>query len=211
MCEFWQPFSEGYVGSLNFKPIKPTASAARMYGKPRVSAEAFTSFSLTWDEHWEMLKEVANINWVEGVSHLVFHTYTHNPRTDFLPPGTSFGSGIGTPFLRGQTWWKHVPEFTTYLARCNYMLERGKPVSDVLWYLGDEINHKPDQEVAFPAGYKYDYCNPDVLLNRLSVQDGLLTTPEGHKNNLLFSLSLLTKPEWFAHSEALASNGTNRL
>lgn len=179
MCEFWQPLSDAFVGSLNFKPIKPTASAARLYGKPRVAAEAFTSFELTWDEHWEMLKEVANVNAIEGVTHLVFHTYTHNPRTDFLPPGTSFGSGIGTPFLRGQTWWKYMPEFTNYLSRCTYLLERGKPVSDVLWYLGDELNHKPNQLAPFPEGYKYDYCNPDVLLNRLRVKNGLLVTPEG--------------------------------
>ena len=186
MCEFWHPFSEGYVGSLNFKPIKPTASAARLYGKPRVAAEAFTSFNLTWDEHWDMLKEVANINCVEGVTHFVFHTYTHNPRTDFLPPGTSFGSKIGTPFLRGQTWWKYMPEFTTCLSRNTYLLERGKPVSDVLWYLGDEINHKPDQDAPFPEGYKYDYCNPDILLNWLSVRDGMLVTPEGIGYRLLW-------------------------
>ena len=186
MCEFWHPFSEGYVGSLNFKPIKPTVSAARLYGKPRISAESFTSFNLTYDEHWDMLKEVANINCIEGVTHFVFHTCTHNPRTDFLPPGTSFGSKIGTPFLRGQTWWKHMPEFTIYLSRCTYLLERGKPVSDVLWYLGDEINHKPDQEALFPAGFKYDYCNPDVLLNRLTVRDGMLVTPEGISYRVLW-------------------------
>lgn len=186
MCEFWQPFSEGYVGSVNFKPIKPTVSAARLYGKPRVAAEAFTSFSLTWDEHLSMLKEMNNVKAAEGVTHQVFHTYTHNPRTDFLPPGTSFGSAIGTPFLRGQTWWKHMPEFVTYLARCNYLLERGKPVSDVLWYLGDEISHKPDQNAPFPEGFKYDYCNPDILLNRLSVRDGNLFTPEGISYRLLW-------------------------
>ncbi|MDD2437603.1 MAG: glycosyl hydrolase [Massilibacteroides sp.] len=186
MCEFWQPSSDNYVGSLNFKPIKPTASAARLYGKPRVAAEAFTSFNLTWDERWEMLKEVANVNMIEGVTHLVFHTYTHNPRTDFLPPGTSFGASIGTPFLRGQTWWKHMPAFTSWLARCSYLLERGKPVSDVLWYLGDEISHKPDQNASFPAGYKYDYCNPDVLLNRLSVRNGSIVTPEGVEYRMLW-------------------------
>ena len=186
VCEFWHPLSDNYVGSLNFKPIKPTASAARMYGKPRVAAEAFTSFNLTWDEHLSMLREVANINCIEGVTHLIFHTYTHNPRIDFLPPGTSFGSGIGTPFLRGQTWWKHIPEFTAYLSRCGYLLERGKPVSDVLWYLGDEINHKPNQEIAFPEGYKYDYCNPDVLLNRLTVRDGIIYTPEGISYRVLW-------------------------
>ncbi len=187
MCEFWQPFTDGYVGSLNFKPIKPAASAARLYGKPRLGAEAFTSFELTWDEHWQDLKEVANVNTVEGVTHLIYHTYTHNPpRAGSLKPGTSFGAHIGTPFLRQQTWWKHMQLLNTYFARCSYLLERGKPVSDVLWYLGDEIDHKPDQHAPFPEGFKYDYCNPDVLLNRLTVKDGMLVTPEGIRYRVLW-------------------------
>lgn len=186
MCEYWHPFSLGYVGDLDFKPVKPTASAARLYGKPRVNAEAFTSFDLTWDERWGMLKEVADFNAIEGVTHNVFHTYTHNPQVDYLKPGTSFGSKIGTPFLRGQTWWPHMREFTTYLARCSYMLERGRAVSDVLWYLGDEISHKPSQKFPFPEGYRYDYCNPDVLLNRLSVKDGCVVTPEGQSYRFIW-------------------------
>lgn len=187
MCEFWQPFNEkGYVGSLNFKPVKPTASAARMYGKPRVAAESFTSFNLTWNETFEYFKEYADYHFIEGVTHNVFHTYTHNPQVDYLKPGTSFGGGIGSPFLRGQTWWPYMNEFTTYLARCSYMLEEGRPVSAVLWYLGDEISHKPDQECDFPEGYRYDYCNPDVLLNRLCVKDGKIQTPEGISYQMLW-------------------------
>lgn len=186
MCEFWHPYTTGYVGSLNFKPIKPTTSAARLYGKPRVAAESFTSFDLHWNEHFEFLKDYADYHFIEGVTHNVFHTYTHNPQINFLPPGTSMGSKIGTPFLRGQTWWPYMKEFTTYLARCSYLLERGQSVSDVLWYLGDEISHKPDQEYPFPAGYKYDYCNPDVLLNRLSVKDGKVVTPEGLSYQLIW-------------------------
>ncbi|MBO9592121.1 MAG: hypothetical protein J7599_04370 [Niabella sp.] len=196
MCEFWQPFTDGYVGSLNFKPVKPTVSAARLYGKSRVSAEAFTSFALTWNEQWQMLKEVANVNMIEGITHLVFHTYTHNPQTNFLKPGTSFGAGIGTPFLRGQTWWEAMPAFTQYFARCNYLLERGAPVSDVLWYLGDEVDHKPDQNAPFPEGFKYDYCNTDVLWSRLSVKDGYITTPEGIRYRVLWlpaSIRMLPK------------------
>ena len=187
MCEFWQPFNEkGYVGSLNFKPVKPTASAARMYGKPRVAAESFTSFNLTWNETFEHFKEYADYHFIEGVTHNVFHTYTHNPQVDYLKPGTSFGGRIGSPFLRGQTWWPYMKEFTTYLARCSYMLEQGRPVSAVLWYLGDEISHKPDQEYDFPEGYRYDYCNPDVLLNRLIVKDGRIMTPEGISYEMLW-------------------------
>ena len=186
MCEFWRHPSDTFVGSINFKPVKPTVSAARLYGKPRVAAESFTSFQLTWDEHLTRLREVANQNAIEGVTHNVLHTYTHNPRTDFFPPGTSFGSNIGTPFLRGQTWWKHMHEFTTYLARCTFLLERGKPISDVLWYLGDEFNHKPDQRYPFPEGFKYDYCNNDILLHRLTIRNGRIVTPEGISYRMLW-------------------------
>lgn len=209
MCEFWQPLSEGYVGSLDFKPVKPAASAAHLYGKPRLAAEAFTSFSHTWDEDWRDLKQVANVNMAEGVTHLVFHTYTHNPQVGFLPPGTSFaGAGIGTPFLRGQTWWRHMPEFTTYLARCSYMLERGCPANDVLWYLGDEVDHKPPQHAPFPKGFRYDYCNTDVLMTRLEVRDGCLVTPEGVEYAVLW-LPETTRmlPETAERIEALVRAG----
>ena len=196
MCEFWQPVMEGYVGDLDFKPIRPTASAAHIYGKPRVAAESFTSFNLTWDEHWHMLREVANLNMSEGVTHNVFHTYTHNPQVGFLPPGTSFANNIGTPFLRGQTWWKYMPAFTDFLARTSYLLERGRPVKEILWYLGDVVGHRPHQYTGngarqtgpyrIPEGFDYDYCNPDVLLHRLSVKDGRLTTPEGISYDVLW-------------------------
>lgn len=187
MCEYWQPRERGYVGSHNFKPVRPCVSAARMYGKRRVAAEALTSFQLTWNEKLRDLKYVANIHAALGVTHPVFHTYTHNPRTDWLPPGTSFGAHIGTPFLRGQTWWKFMPGFTAYLARCQAMLEAGKPVSDVLWYIGDERDHKPHEEAPFPDGYKYDYCNPDALLTRISVNErGEWATPDGITYRILW-------------------------
>ena len=179
MCEFWQHQPEIFVGSLNFKPIKPTVSAARLYGKPRVGVEAFTSMQLTWDETLRMIKETANKNQIEGATHFAFQAYTHNPLPDILIPGSSYGSDIGTPFLRSQTWWRYMHNFTTYIARTTYLLERGKPVSDFLWYLGDEIDHKPDQLAPFPQGFKYDYCNPDALLHRINVVNSRLTTPEG--------------------------------
>jgi len=185
MCEIWQPYGH-FLANRNYKPIRPTASAARMYGKPRVSAEAFTSFALTWDEHFQMLKDVANSNLLDGMTHFVFHTYTHNPGATKYFPGTSFGSGIGSPFLRGQTWWKHMPLFTTYLARLSFMLERGVPVSSVLWYIGDEPQQKPDQFAAFPEGYRYDYCNRDALLHRLKVEDGQWMTPEGIRYSVMW-------------------------
>lgn len=178
MCEFWQP-NDPHWGGLETKPILPAVSAANIYGKPRIAAEAFTNIGLKWDEHPGMLKHLADRHFAMGLNHLVFHTYTHNPSIDTVP-GTSFGGRIGTPFIRGQTWWKHMPEFTNYLARISFALEQGHPVSDVLWYLGDDLDHKPRQDSPFPDGYKFDYLNSDAFIKRFTVTpEGLFTTPEG--------------------------------
>lgn len=147
------------------------------YGKRRVAAETFPRFGTSWNEHPSDLKPTADRAFSRGVTHIVLHTYTHNP-LDHVP-GTTFGSSIGTPFLRGQTWWRHMPQFTEYMARCGFVLERGQPVADILWYLGDDLDHKPRQDQPFPNGCRFDYFNADVLLNRLSVRDGVVSIPEG--------------------------------
>ena len=89
------------------------------------------------------------------------------------------GGFNGTPFTRLQTWWKHMPEFTKWVARCETMLEAGRPVNDILWYLGEGVGHKPSERSPFPEGYKYDYVNTDALLNRIVAKDGKFATPEG--------------------------------
>ena len=188
MCEFWSPHADasGFVTSYDFKPVRPCVSAAHVYGKRRVAAEAFTSFRLNWDESLRSLKRDADKHYARGVTHLVFHTYTHNPRVGLKGPGSAFGRGIGTPFMRGQSWWPYMGELTGYFARCNALLERGKPVVDVLWYLGDDCAHKPDEKAPFPSGYKYDYCTFDALSTRASVADGRIAFPDGMSYGVLW-------------------------
>lgn len=184
MCEFWQP-NDPHWGGSEVKKIKPTTSAAHIYGKPVIAAEAFTNNRLRWDEHPFALMYLANRNFALGVNHMVLHTYTHNPHKDVVP-GTSFGRRIGAPFLRGQTWWKHMPLFTDYMARCGYMLRQGRPVADVLWYLGDDFDHAPREDTPSPDGYKFDYLNQDALTHRIAVEEGLLRTPEGTSWKILY-------------------------
>jgi hypothetical protein len=184
MCEFWQP-NDPHWGGFEAKPIHPTVSAAHIYGKPLIAAEAFTNVGIRWNEHPFMLKQKADQHFALGINHLVFHTYTHNPRQD-LVPGTSFGSRIGTPFLRGQTWWKFMPQFTDYLSRCQFLLQQGQSVRDILWYLGDDLDHKPRQDNPFPSGYQFDYLNFDALTNRIRVENGQLYTPEGTSWQILW-------------------------
>ena len=183
MCEFWYPHTtkaEGGVGSYAFKPVRPCASAAHIYGKRRVVAEAFTGRSkgVLWDEDLKGLQDVANRHFARGVTHLAFQNYTHAPVPDATPPGGSLGGLNGTPFTRLQTWWKHMPEFVSYVTRCEEFLEAGLPAQDVLWYLGDAVDHKPDEDYPFPEGFRADYLNHDVLTNRLTVKDGLFTVSD---------------------------------
>ncbi|MDF7823438.1 glycosyl hydrolase [Pontiellaceae bacterium B12227] len=175
MCEAWSP-NDPHWGGFETKPTAPMVSSAHIYGKPLIAAESFTRAgpaATTWDEHFYTIKHLANLHFAQGINHVVFHTFTHNPFD--RKPGTTFGGSIGTPFIRGQTWWKHMPAFTDYIARCHLLLQSGLPVSDVLWYLGDDLDHKPVQHSPFPNGYKFDYLNHDVLVNGLQVKDGNLT------------------------------------
>ena len=180
VCEFWQPFgTDGGVSDNDFNPVRPCSSAAHLYGKRRSSAEAFPSLRLTWHEDFNLLKSVVDRRYGYGVTHCLLHTYTHNPRIDLPPPGSSLDRRVGTPFSRLQTWWRFMPGLTDYLSRCSLMLEAGRPVVDVLLYLGDDPLHIPSEDIAFPHSCKYDYLNRDALFNRLSVRNGRLVAPGG--------------------------------
>jgi hypothetical protein len=66
------------------------------------------------------------------------------------------------------------------------MLEQGQSVADVLWYLGDDVDHKPRQDSPFPSGYHFDYLNADALLSRLSVEDEDLIVANGSRWRVLW-------------------------
>ncbi len=191
MCEYWRAAEAGFgpkwIENPEFKPFRPTVSAARLYGKKRVDAEALTG-GLSWNEDFRHFKWHVDRAFAKGVTHHVFHTCTHNPQPNGLPPGPSFGDWqIGSPFVRGQRWWKLMPYFTKYLARCTWMLEQGQSAADVLVYLGDEQDHKPrENSTPVPAGYEYDYLNPDGLMNFVSVKDGRWVTKAGLSYAVLY-------------------------
>ena len=184
MCEFWHPHDakdKGGVGTYAFKPVRPCASAAHIYGKKRVVAEAFTGWGIGWNEDFKRLQDTANRHFARGVTHLAYQSYTHAPSPTATPPGGCMGGFNGTPFTRLQTWWRYMPEFNGYITRCEEYLEAGLPAQDVLWYLGDSVDHKPDEDYPFPEGFRADYLNHDVLTNRLAVKNGLFTVVDAQE------------------------------
>lgn len=170
MTEFWYPKPPSNQNE-NAKPVTVAASAAHLYNKPLLAAEACTQLNVQWNEHPFVVKYLTDYNFTKGINHLVFHTFSHTPQVEVYP-GSSFGGSIGFPLVRNQTWWHHTPSWIDYLSRCQVMLRQGEFVADVLWYLGDDLERPPFETTDFPRGYRYDYLNAEILHSRLSVEDG---------------------------------------
>jgi hypothetical protein len=172
----------------NLRVVKEVASAAHIYGKSVVDAEAFTSW-----RHWQdgpyIHKQLADIALGEGLNRFTFHTFTHSP-TEAGLPGWAYHAG--THINPNVAWWPMARPFIDYLSRCSYMLQQGLFVADACYYYGDQApNFVPSKNIKFcpGSGYDYDVINSDVILNRMTVKNRRLVLPDG------MSYALLVLPE----------------
>jgi hypothetical protein len=133
------PMGEFWLNSpTHDKPndMLDAVSAAHIYGKPVIQAEAFTTVRMDWNEYPGMLKTLQDRNYALGINKLVYHVFTHNPWTDRKPGMTL--DGVGLYFQRDQTWWKPGKAWVDYAARCQLLLQKGEPVTDVAVFTGEE-------------------------------------------------------------------------
>ncbi|RYX86527.1 glycosyl transferase family 2 [bacterium] len=168
--------------------LKQTASAAHIYGKTQAEAESFTQQERD-RTHWSLgpaqLKPYANDAFCEGINRLMLHQATSQPPSDGKP-GYEFCAG--QHFNPNSTWWEQSPAFFSYLSRCSYMLQQGKFVGDVCFYLGEEPPTLAPPKYIVPelgSGYDCDYSNAEVLLKRMSVKNGRIVLPDGMSYRLL--------------------------
>ena len=149
MGEFW------LQSPTHDKPndVLDAVSGAHIYGKNIVQAEAFTQIRSTFTEYPEMLKTLQDRNYAQGINKLSFHVNVLNPWTDRKPGMTL--DGIGLYFQRDQTWWRDAGAWMDYSARCQALLQWGKPVVDLAVFVGDEVPRRsilPDRLVPFLPG-----------------------------------------------------------
>lgn len=196
--EFWLGGKHDEEGGLNEKlgygmvrleggqnkVTKMTASAAHIYGKKRASAESFTSFR-HWYDYPGNMKQAADRAFCEGINRFLFHTSTAT-RVQDGKPGIEYGAG--THFNPNVTWWNQAGPFLDYISRCQYMLQQGLFVADILYYNGDiapNIALPKHVDPSAGKGFDYDVCNEEVLLTRLSVQNGKIVLPDGMSYRVL--------------------------
>jgi len=166
------------------KVTKMAASAAHIYGRTTVSAEAFTSYR-HWKDAPATLKQATDRAFCEGVNRIALHTSTAT-RPEDGKPGYEYGAG--THFNPNVTWWNQAGAFLGYIGRCQHLLRQGLFVGDVLFYTGDWAPNVMEPKHVDPSlgkGFDYDGCNAEVLLTRLGVRDGRLVLPDGMSYRLL--------------------------
>ena len=184
MGEFWNGLAFIDHNDQNYV-CKQTATAANVYGKRIATAESFTNTS-HWVEYPEILKPVADRAFCEGINRISFHTQVLNRIRDGKP---GFAYGAGTHFNPNVTWWNQTAgSWIDYLSRCSSVLQSGLFVADVLFYNGDWApNLVPGKNVnpSLGKGYDYDVCNAEVLLTRLSLENGKIVLPDGMSYHVL--------------------------
>lgn len=118
--------------------MRDAISAAHVYGRQVVQAEAFTQLRIDWDEHPGTLKALGDLNFALGANRFFYHVFVHNPWTDRAPGMTL--DNTGTVFQRDQPWWHlGAPALVGYHRRVQERLQRGVPVTDVAVFTGEEI------------------------------------------------------------------------
>ena len=188
MAEFWS------WGSFNVAfSCTEMASAAHVYGKRILGAEAFTATDgEKWRHHPASIKALGDWAFCEGINRFVFHRYALQPWT--IPdraPGMSMGPW-GLHYERTQTWWEQSTAWHQYLARCQFLLREGLFVADICFLEpeGSPMRFSPtlpDRHSSLPERprYNFDGCTPEALLTRMKVKNGRLVLPDGMNYHLL--------------------------
>jgi hypothetical protein len=185
MGEFWSSFSF-------ITPVKPTAlrtsklaaTITHVNGKKVAGAEAFTAEpeAARWQEYPFYLKAAGDKAFTTGINRFVIHRFAHQPHPTAVP-GMSMGPW-GIHFDRTNTWWNRCDEWMKYLARCQYLLQQGQQVADLLYFSGDDANMftKVQREDLHPQpidGYDYDLVNTDIIMNHIRISSNKIILSSG--------------------------------
>lgn len=198
--EYW---NEGTLGDIE---CKSASSAAHIYGKPIVSAEAWTAGQQSYRRHPALLKRRGDWSLTEGINHHVLHVYIQQPDDERVP---GVNAWFSTEFNRHNTWFDQGKIWVDYIRRCQQLLQQGKYAADVLYFIGEDVPKMTGtRDPELPDGYSYDYVNAEVILQRMSVKDGRLMFPDGLNYGLLVLPQINTmRPEVLAKIEELVKQG----
>ena len=173
--EFW---SFGNLGDIE---NKAASSCGHIYGKDKVWAESCTCGGSHFDLYPATMKQRVDRFFTEGINATLLHLYIQQP--DDRTPGIN--AWFGNEFNRNNTWFSQLDIFLDYLKRCNYMLQQGRYVADVAYFIGEDTPKMTGvRNPEIPRGYSYDYVNAEVLMSA-KAENGKLVLASGMEYNVL--------------------------
>lgn len=189
---------DAHIGGADRNPLiaKFASSAAHLSGKPLVSAETGTWLAEHFCESWAELKGLVDLMFVSGVNHIFYHGCVYSP-ADVAWPGWLFYAA--TQMNPRNPLWREVRTLNDYVARCQAMLQSGRPDHAVLlyWPVHDTfatasfqftvhdhawLSEQPcgrTARVLWERGYGFDYVS-DRLLTKIEARQGQWSEPSGN-------------------------------
>jgi alpha-L-rhamnosidase/Glycosyl hydrolases family 2, sugar binding domain/F5/8 type C domain len=191
MGEFWTPLPNQKDTPSHIADVMEAGSAAHIYGKPIAATESFTTRPnvMPWGQSPFYLKSMADQDFARGINRIVFHTSDLQPFVDDAhKPGMTLGP-FGQDYTRNITWAEQALAWNTYLARCSFLLQQGKPVNDVAYFYGEDapatVPFWKKFDPALPTHFGFDFLDADVLLHGATATPGHLRLASGITYRLL--------------------------
>lgn len=206
------PMGETHAGGPARADNRAAASSVHITGsRPFVASETFTS-AATFRHHPATLQPVLDRSFCEGVNLAIFHTYVHQPWDQ--APGLTMGPW-GSCLNRLNTWYTKADGWFDYIHRCQFMLQQGQTVADLLVFSGEGapvyLGFRNEQVAPVPPGLDFDGCDW-VSLRNAQVEDGLIVMENGRRYSVLvlsgqnrMSLPVLRKVDEFVRQGAVVA------
>jgi len=125
------PETEMFHTDRNKLISKFASSAAHVTGKPLVGSETGTWLEEHFTETLADMKYLLDDLFLSGVNHVFYHGTCYSPDEAGWPGWLFYASYEMNP---RNSIWHDVPALNAYVARCQSMLQAGKPANDVLLY-----------------------------------------------------------------------------
>lgn len=196
MGEFWARedgtnikfHNEAQSGNLQKEDlIKSASSAAHIYGKKIVQAEAFTKIQKNFTLSFWDLKDVGDRAFCQGMNRNVL-CFMVAQAGNGAKPGYTWRD-VGMEFPRTMTYWPMGKAWIDYLNRCQHLLQKGMFVADFLYFHGNRgpvaMPAKFYMKPGKPGGYDCDMVNAHALLTRATAKDKRVSFPDGQSYRYL--------------------------
>jgi alpha-L-rhamnosidase/Glycosyl hydrolases family 2, sugar binding domain/F5/8 type C domain len=204
-----RPMGEVWASGDCMETIRWAASAATTYGRKMVGAETFTG---RWsDGAWSIdpyaLKRIGDLAFCHGLNKMTLHGSTLEPWGNKVKPGMPMGLW-GTMFNPGQTWWKPGRAWVEYISRCQFMLQQGHAVADILMVF-PSLNWRGPMPSGLHKLHNYDFCSEETFL-QAEFKEGRFVLPHsdaGYRVLVLPRMSNGVSPQFMRKLLSLVKAG----